>query len=346
MKDKGYDFIRVFATLIIIIYHFFTTYNGYVPEVIGGGYNLHLNLGGVGVAMFFMLSGALFIKKYRNKCEVGKFYKKRLIRIFIPHWISYIMVVLVYLIAFPERLVGVPFYSYLLSFFALDFFGQPLYEMGISTFWLVGAWFTTVILIIYLLFPLLRWLYVKHKAIGTILITAIFILNMKFEILTYGGGYFSITNGIMCFWMGMIIEDIKKYYDGWGFLAVIGALAMYFAVNPTELFGLHYFPNFIYSTLLFIAMSKMNFSTKFGDYVSKYNFELYLMHQRIFIIFIPIFLPYMTGTPQIIFFAFIMVIVICIFSYVVQYLTNKTLAISDKFLVKLKSRKRNEIVKA
>jgi len=339
-KDKSYDFIRFVAMVFIIVHHFFTTYNDYVSTNWGWFEDLFYSLGRIGVAMFFMLSGSLLIRNYKNKFEVGKFYKKRFLRIYVPHFISYLMFIVVYLILFPERLVGVKFSSFITGFFALDFFATPLSSVGVNLLWLVGEWFTTIILIIYLIFPLLRWLFKKYKTVSTIFIFAIFILNLKFQFLTYGEGWFSLTNGIMCFWTGMLLEENKKYYKGIAYLATLFTLLLFIVVQPDALFGNKYLPIFILSILLFIIFTNFHISCKISEYVCKYNFELYLVHHRVFYIFIPIFLPYMVNIPQIIFFAIIMILITCVCSHIVKYLTNKTLGFSDKIYIKLKERKR------
>lgn len=335
MKDKSYNFIRMVATLMILIYHLLTTFcdNGLIDRTGRGG---DLNLGGIGVAIFFMLSGALLIKKYRHKCEVGKFYKKRLIRIYLPHWICYTLFLIVTVIMHPDWLKGVQFHSVLISFFALDFFAQPLYQIGISTFWLVGEWFTTVILILYLLFPLLRWLYTKHKLFGTIILTILFVVNLKFQILTYGGGWFSITNGLMCFWIGMVLEDVKKYYKGWGCFALLGCLMLLFiSVNPSQLFGFYYIPTFVFSVLLFLFMTNINISFKFCDFVCKYNFDIYLVHHRVYILLIPILLPYMTNNLQIVFYSLLMIWLIFGISKISHFITDLVLKLCTKLLKKI-----------
>lgn len=167
------DLIRIISTLMIVLYHYNCVLidNGSTPffklSYEWGGYST----GAIGVVMFFMLSGAALIYNYDNvkKFNIINFYKKRLKKMFFLYWILYIMVYAVYAIRSHK------FFFYeggvipvICSFMQLDFFDSIIYDKFGAAYWLVGEWFSTVILIIYLIFPILRILYFRHIKATTI----------------------------------------------------------------------------------------------------------------------------------------------------------------------------------
>ena len=239
-RDLGYDFIRFTAIIIIIIHHLFTAFREF-------GYNVPLSLkmivfrgsigfGGLGVALFFILSGALLYKKYKDQFNLPMFYYKRFLRIEIPQWIGFICAFALMYCLRPKNGADIP--GIIISFFGLNYSGIFWNHLNIRVIWLIGEWFTAVIIICYALFPLLRKLFLKKRGITTLLISLLFCLNVKYEIFTYGNGWFSITNGIMYFWCGMLFEEYKRFLSpGIIYLNYIFVLAfIYF--NPIAICGL------------------------------------------------------------------------------------------------------------
>ena len=333
MKDKGYNFIRFVGTLLIVLWHYCSTsIDLKLPILYGKDLLRRGNIGfaTVGVGIFFILSGALLHHNYKDKIDIKSFYKKRLVRIYIPIFISYIFLFgLTYI--FNPSIIYFRKISILLSFFGLDFFGELLWNtIHVGTLWLVGEWFTTVILIIYLLFPLLRKLFIKHFYLTTILISIIFLVNLKLEFLTYGNGYYSITNGIMYFWIGMIFDKYKDYIKKYIFIPIIICLLL-LIINPKDIFGFWYLYIFIFSASIFIILYQIKISNKFIDYICKYNYDIYLLHHRIFIIVMPLILVNCKSISQLIL-AFIFInLLVCVTSEKLNLISNK---ISNKILKK------------
>lgn len=288
-RDTGYDFIRFFATLLIVIHHFYTTCrdlkivtNENVKYIINHGAT---GFGGVGVALFFILSGAVLWMTNKN-ISIIDFLKKRFTRICIPQWIGFVSAALLTIAA--GREIDCDFWGGIISFLGLNYAGAFWKQFDIKTVWLIGEWFTAVIILLYVLFPLLRWAFAKHRIISTIIITTIFLLNLKFQILTYRGGWFSITNGLMFLWLGMLFEEYKDIICNKKVLIPLAIFAIAFwYLNPRELFGFKYLSCFVFSISLFILLYQVKLTSKFIQYISKYNYEIYLVHHRIYIILIP-----------------------------------------------------------
>ena len=79
-RDFGYDFVRFFATLLIVVHHFYTTCRDYkvvlnenIKYFIAHGAT---SFGCGGVALFFILSGAVLWMTNKN-ISIPDFFKKR-----------------------------------------------------------------------------------------------------------------------------------------------------------------------------------------------------------------------------------------------------------------------------
>ena len=92
-RDLGYDFIRFFAIILIFVHHFYTSCRDYkialneiVKNFIAHG---TINFGTVGVALFFILSGAVLWMTNKT-ISIPDFFKKRFTRICVPQWVGFI----------------------------------------------------------------------------------------------------------------------------------------------------------------------------------------------------------------------------------------------------------------
>ena len=304
-RDLGYDFIRFTAMMFILLHHLNTTWYEFhynIPSIvnmtIGRGV---INFGGIGVALFFMISGALLIAKYENSFNIKNFYLKRLIRIEIPQMICFFCAFWCQYLISPN-IINSQISGVIISLFGLNYSGDLwIHYFSIYPLWIVGEWFTAVIIILYIFFPLLRWLYIKHCLVGGIIITLIFLVNLKYEILTRGGGWFSITNGLMCFWVGMLFEKYKQKLCTKSITIILILVAiLYWSINPSQILGYMYLSCFIFSTILLIILYQIKYSNKFTQFICKNNYEIYLVHHRVFILFLPALLTPASNTLQLV----------------------------------------------
>ena len=338
-RDLGYDFIRFFAMLSVVIYHMITSLLDLRYHIASSlDYIIIHNpliLGYIGVALFFMLSGALLINKYVSNFNILNFYKTRFLRIEAANIVISVIVFWI-LFCYKNNIIFNDFLGLLISFLGLGY-GEILWsKLHINTIWLAGAWFTAVIVVLYLLFPLLRWIFIKHLIIGNIFIPIVFLLNLEFEILTHYDGWFSITNGIMCFWMGMMFERYKHLFSNKKLIYFIFLLTiLYWIINP-QLFGKYkYFSCFVFSCFLFVSLYQIKFSNIFTNFVCKYNYEIYLIHQKLFLTALPLLLiRNYTYLQLFLVFSFLLLLVF-LFSVCLQNIAKKFITISGllKFLV-------------
>lgn len=325
-RDVGYDFIRGLSILLIIIYHFYhscVVSTNKFPLFLEWVINHYpLEFGKIGVCLFFMLSGAVLILSKQEK--IKEFYKKRFLRIEVPQWIAFI---LAYLFIWVHPLFSAPINlsGTIISFFGLNYFNEPWQVFGIKSFCVVGEWFSAVIILLYLIFPFLKYLFYKSRLITTIAILILFALNLKYQILSGDRGWFSITNALMCFWLGMLFEEYKNHFSSYYYrLAGIMAIIIYL-IKPAHIWGYPQVSCMLFSILLFIALYNVKISNAFTKYFSKYSYEIYLIHHNFYLCFIPLFFANNTTTVQFILVFFILTGMICLIAEFINKLSNKTI---------------------
>ena len=152
------DFVRAIAAVSIVLTHYNACYIWIWQESkvvltsdIGGLY-----IGDWGVSLFIIISGAALMYVYEKKCDIKTFFKKRFLSIYPMFWIAYV-VYLGYYLLMNRSLPGggtVPLWKFVFSVIGFD---GILVANGVQTFYLLGEWFLGIIVLIYILFPILRW---------------------------------------------------------------------------------------------------------------------------------------------------------------------------------------------
>ena len=140
------DFIRAIAMFIIVNYHFFVENHLEIKVLSDGMWGI------IGVAMFFMISGASLMYQYREKLELKNYFKKRFLGIYPMFWIAYSLVFLYIFYTYKGFFLDLPIYKLGLSLLGMDGYLSAYTR----SFYLIGEWFIGCIILIYLLFPLLR----------------------------------------------------------------------------------------------------------------------------------------------------------------------------------------------
>lgn len=158
-KDRVFclDFIRAASMIMIFLFHFsahyISTFN------IQGKYVEYFWLyangdwGICAVNIFFMISGSSLMMNYKDKIDIGGFYKKRLLRLYPMFWIAYTIVFLERFYVY-KNISNIPLYKLLLSIIGMDGY----FSYATETFYILGEWFLGAIIFLYILFPLVRLL--------------------------------------------------------------------------------------------------------------------------------------------------------------------------------------------
>ncbi len=230
------DTVRVFASLTIIVSHFFMLkFFWYTHQT------LVLSLaciGHVGVFLFFAISGYLASNSLKHSKNVWEFYRRKLIRIVIPFTTAYVVLGIFFImlgILEPSLAKQSPFYhilykggnylSILFSIFPWDqnlrrFLSSPEY-LNLPSYWFVGEWFIGTVVWLYLITPILDKLLKKNffvTAITTIAVSLIVYFNTTWMESNHGRGlinWFIFLVRTPEFLIGMVIfvyrDFILKY---------------------------------------------------------------------------------------------------------------------------------------
>ena len=205
----GYDYIRAISIIIVISYHYSCSFDIYS---INGFHDYFYSIGNTGygsiaVCIFLILSGSSLCHNYHYKISTKNFYKKRWINIFPQFYIIWIPLYFLQYFIKETFLWGGDFWKIFLSFIGMD--GYFLY-LG-NNFCIIGEWFLGSIIILYLLYPLLRYLLINNAFISSILFFLLFIYTTFYDIFLVSD-YRNLFTCIFCFWMGMIFEKNRTFF--------------------------------------------------------------------------------------------------------------------------------------
>ncbi|MBN1190099.1 MAG: acyltransferase [Dehalococcoidales bacterium] len=167
------DIVRAIAIILILIAHIAQT----IGSPLGGFFGLRgfyfVSIGGVGVTLFFILSGCSLQVTYGSQTlNYIKFVFKRLIRIYPVYWMVLIIGILAYLSSnhfSVETVAGkLHYYDIVLSLGGLYAFTGKWGGLFVNTSWFIG-----VIVVLYLVFPLISACIKRYPIISLISLLAI-----------------------------------------------------------------------------------------------------------------------------------------------------------------------------
>lgn len=173
----AFDFIRILAMLMIIVFHynaFLIDYQIEAPPLLFIQY-ANGTMGHIGVSLFFILSGASLMYSCRKSLVLKDYLRKRFLSIYPVYWITYAAFFTHFYII--NRLpMAISRKTLLLSFLGMD--GYLYYK--IPCYYLIGEWFVGCIVILYLIFPLLRRLVLKAPAATALICGLLYLPYVRF----------------------------------------------------------------------------------------------------------------------------------------------------------------------
>lgn len=323
-RIKAFDFIRSICILGIVQDHFLELLKANnIKFTLLEKFNDYGNLGwgAVGTAIFFMISGAVLMYNYGDrKISILQFYFNRFIRM-CP--ILYFLHIVFYFI-----------YSIIQNAWLYRVTWRNVIDVIVGKA-LVGEWFTTVIFVCYLLFPIFKYLFCHHRLLTSLVLLIVFVANQKFLFFTIGDGagrqWASYTNGLFEFWLGMLFvsyrEKLSKKQLPFLILALI---LMPYVSLQFNLEGVwFYIPTILCSAIIFLLLLFVKIDRPFVNNVSKCSYELYLIHHVIMYLIFPVFVPFIKTQAQCaLFFVVTMVLI---------YISSKEIsALNTRFVNKIK----------
>lgn len=178
------DFIRAFATFVIVLTHFnaLFLYNVYRPEIsVITTFVGNIYIGSLGVSLFLIISGSAMMYVYGDpdrQINWGTFYKKRVITLFPTFYVCYAVCFALDFIRYPAAILyNAPVWHFVFSLLGIDGY---LLNFGVPVFYVVGEWFLGFILLVYLILPLLILAMRKHPIIPAAVVLPIYILSLIF----------------------------------------------------------------------------------------------------------------------------------------------------------------------
>ncbi|WP_164515046.1 acyltransferase family protein [Paenibacillus lentus] len=278
------DFLRAISILLIIIYHFnqqlgFHEINA--PEIFIQNFK-NDSIGSLGITLFIMLSGASLMLNYREKISLKKYFYKRFVSIYPLFWLGYIFTYFGLFIINTNLHHEVEPWKLILTLIGFDGF---LYYK-IPNFYLVGEWFLGLIVIMYILFPILRYLVLKMPILTCISILAIYIVVVQnysslFEIDVIRNPLTRLPEFVFGMLFIQYADKIKQY------LLVIPAIITGVFLFAVTVSIPHIHITFILGASLFIIFAYLSHFIKNKElrsligFVSKFSFAAFIVHHNI-----------------------------------------------------------------
>lgn len=172
---KYIDVLRVLAMIPVMVCHYTRSLEyagvGFVNKILPDTV-FSIYLGGVGVAIFFVISGASLMYTYDGKFETRKYVKKRILGIYPMYYMAWLAAFLYLFYKNRGFLSDVPKVKILLTLFGMDGYANWYGK----NFYLLGEWFLGCLIFLYILFPLLKYAITKHPLITGVIISVIYIV--------------------------------------------------------------------------------------------------------------------------------------------------------------------------
>lgn len=331
-KKSYLDILRIIA--IFMVFHFHFTI---VLEKQGLLYGFaNGDWGCVGTSLFFLISGNCLARNYGKDLNVKKFYIKRWLSIFPAFYLCYVLVLFGHTVLLQNHvLAGVAPWRMIFTVLGID---NYLNFLGIQNGALVGEWYTAIILCIYLLFPLLQFLYKKSKLVGSILVLALYVMNLIF---TWGPvpDDAHLITGVTMFWVGMMIYHFEEKLERMPWFIFIGiflgAVTLLFAALPgPQLLRKNIMALFIF--LLFMRLGSL--LGKYGEikpirFLSKIEYAIYLCHHTVLYVMKSIYTHVLGEINPILYYLLCLVATLVfatVLTYLTQWIVNKVKSLKTK----------------
>lgn len=322
------NYIRAICTLGVFLFHFSCDNTTVIP---GTYINANHFLGTIYNCCFFMLSGYLIDRKYSKGIDTKQFYISKFKSILPLYWIAWcVCLILEYFTVDPVIFSRAPLYRMIYTFLGLD--GMLIGR--ISTFYIVGEWFTGIIILCYVFYPFVNKVIRKNKGLFLTLITffMISIVQRKYNLFNITFLNQSFTVSFLEFLIGILLQRTKKYWDNGYFLCACFILFEVFYFIKIEYYL--YIFIYIHSICFFILiynlgkfLKKYKRINKFISFFSKHSYGFFLLHHVALRLAISITLPKRIITNITV---CIITFVIClVLAYLIIEIKNKIFTLSN-----------------
>ncbi|MDD6357815.1 MAG: acyltransferase family protein [Bacteroidales bacterium] len=228
-RAKGIDFIRFFSAMGIVIFHFAchseANWNIFLE-------NANASWGNLLVMTFFMVSGfCLYLNnsKIESVAQSTYFYYKRWKSIFPMFYVGYLFCYIDRMFEVHSLLISPsPWHKIWLTIFGMD--GYFLYRS--VNFYLIGEWFLGAIVLVYLIYPLILWLFEK-KPVLLFSVLAALSCFLPYSVFFEISPFRNLITCTACFVTGMLMARYRQVLQRrilfWASLSILMA-GMFFPV--------------------------------------------------------------------------------------------------------------------
>ena len=318
-KKKYLDILRIIAIFMVFHFHFAIVLGqqqGILLKFANGDW------GCVGTTLFFLISGNCLARNYGEKLDIRKFYLKRWLSIFPAFYICYLIVLFGYTVLLKMPVLsGLQPWRMIFTVLGID---NYLNFVGIRNGALVVEWYTAIILGVYLLFPILQFLYKKSKLSGTILIVTLYVLNIIF---TWGPvpDDAHIITGVSMFWIGMMLYHFEKWLEKMPWYLWIGVLLSAMVLFFIELPGPQLIRKNLMAICIFLLWMRIGCYIKRENivigFLSKIEYGIYLCHHTVMYVMPILYLHFFAELQPVSYYILCLVASI-VFAALITYLTQ------------------------
>lgn len=277
-RIDGLTFTRVVCTFGIITYHSSRIFAGENLNGFFGKWALSA-WGNLFVTVFFALSGVGLYLNNHGKINVLEFYKKRVNNVYISFWLVWgVMYITKAVRAKSLFYAGRPF-SILLSIIGMDGYAGGAY-------YFIGEWFLGALIILYMLYPILNFLFMKAKWKTSFLLGICYMVCMKMP--GYELSFRSIFTCLVSFWIGMLIGSYIEHINrNWIVLGFTIDLFWHLYTNKFQLdavtwsiiTGISFFVSILIVGELLVPRNRILEETI--NFLGGISFQMFLVHHLI-----------------------------------------------------------------
>lgn len=282
-RDMSLDFIRILAMALIVLFHFYS----YFP--VNSSWSLVFKngtWGGLGTGIFFMISGYLLRSRYKGNYSIRDFYKKRWLSIYPAFYLAFLGSYIFMLVTGSSPFYGGPAYRLIYTVLGID---KYLNWYNIANYSTVGEWFTAVILVLYIIYPLLSNCLNRAKASFSVVILIIY-LFMNFTGLFPLNGDISLINSLMMFWAGMWIADlgegIRKRKWPAAIFAAAGLLLLLVEIPGPKIIMTHLLAAAMFLVIYILFPREISAKPVSGTiiFLAGLSYDIYLVHHFLLLV--------------------------------------------------------------
>lgn len=279
-RESNIDIIRFISVFIIINFHFCAALGKTGSPFYGyanGGW------GSVGTTMFYLISGYVMMLSYPKVTQTGLYYKKRALALYPTFYIVFLAGYLYASIDRKNFLYGGAPWRILFSLLGIDGY---IALNGIQSYYIIGEWFTGILIICYLLYPVLNFLIQKCEIITSLILFLAYFSNI-FLHFSKTAPDAAVCTGIFLFWLGMLIQKHSACLKRIKILiplciiciiVIVSVKLPFFELPYKNLLGLSLFMTLY---LLFDQRVLPAGVAKCVSYICKISYPIYLCHHVI-----------------------------------------------------------------